>query len=52
MSFLKVLSVGNAVKATTKASLFIRRNRPIIETGLGLVTIGVSIKCEFDTNTD
>ena len=48
MSFLKVLSVGNAVKATTKASLFIRRNRPIIETGLGLITIGVSVKLAFD----
>ena len=48
MSFLKVLSVENAVKASTKASLFIRRNRPIIETGLGLVTIGVSVKFAFD----
>ena len=48
MSMLKVLSVENALKASTKAAWVIRRNRPIIETGLGLVTIGVSVKLAFD----
>jgi len=48
MSLLKVLSVENAVKSANKASWFIRRNRPLIETTLGLVTIGVSVKLAFD----
>lgn len=48
MSLLKVLSVENAVKSANKATWFIRRNRPLIETTLGLVTIGVSVKLAFD----
>ena len=48
MSLLKVLSVENAVKSANKATWFIRRNRPLIETTLGLVTIGVSVKLVFD----
>lgn len=48
MSLLKVLSVENAIKSANKASWFIRRNRPLIETTLGLVTIGVSVKLAFD----
>ena len=48
MSLLKVLSVENAVKSANKAAWFIRRNRPLIETTLGLVTIGVSVKLAFD----
>lgn len=48
MSFLNVLSVENAVKSANKATWFIRRNRPVIETALGLVTIGISVKLAFD----
>ena len=48
MSLLKVLSVENAVKSANKATWFIRRNRPLIETTLGLVTIGVGVKLAFD----
>ena len=48
MSLLKVLSVENAVKSANKVTWFIRRNRPLIETTLGLVTIGVSVKLAFD----
>ena len=48
MSFLKVLSVENAIKSANKATWFIRRNRPVIETALGLVTIGISVKLAFD----
>lgn len=48
MSLLKVLSVENAIKSANKATWFIRRNRPLIETTLGLVTIGVSVKLAFD----
>lgn len=48
MSFLNVLSVENAIKSANKATWFIRRNRPVIETALGLVTIGISVKLAFD----
>lgn len=48
MSFLNVLSVENAVKSANKVTWFIRRNRPVIETALGLVTIGISVKLAFD----
>lgn len=48
MSFLNVLSVENAIKSANKATWFIRRNRPVIETALGLITIGISVKLAFD----
>lgn len=48
MPILNVLSVKNVLKTSTKASLFIRRNRPLIETGMGIVTLGYSAKLFYD----